>query len=351
MGNKHSAASGAAAQKWSEQDCAGGALACNIVGLAGPICTVSLSAKASLLEVQAAIEAKSGVGRWSQRLYHALQEVRSDGDVARLSTEAQAVDLTLVRRPVKQTRWLQELDEANSAYDWMAHAEEDARADRDVALAAVARDGRTLQFVSEELQADREVALAAVARSWLAFEYASPELRADSEVANTAVARDWGAVRYAAREPREDLELDSHIFVSLGLVTLFLCAVVLRRWAAAGVLAASLASVHFVQDPREDMKVEQRYYAGMGLGFALLLCLAAVDDGKFWFWAAQVVAALGAGVWVMLTDREWFLLPPRLSACLCDLARRLHCRPGLGAQPKEACSTSVSFSKAETGSQ
>lgn len=309
MGTQHCATQAAAFQKCYKQ----GPLECNILGLGGQLCTVSLSKWATLQELRADIEDHCGVPQWSQRLCCALTELRSDGDLARLAARMEVLDLTLVRRPEEQARWLQELDASCSAFDWMAGAEEGARADKDVVMVAVARDGRALKFAAPELRADREVALAAVSRSWLALRYAAPELQADSEVTDAAVTRDWGPVQYAAREPREALELDSHIFVSLGLLVLFLCSLLLHRWAASCVLAASLGFVHFVYDPRNDLEVESQYYAGLGLGFALLLCLAAVD-GKFWFWAAQAVAAVGAGLRCLLASREWFLLPPRLHA-------------------------------------
>lgn len=313
----------------------------NIVSLGGPLCTVSLSAGASLHELREAIERHAGVPRQGQRLYHALQELRVDADLASLPGGEAARELSLVRRPVEQARWLQELDEAHSAFDWMAGAEEDALADKEVVLMAVARDGRTFQFAAPELRADRQVAIAAVARSWLAFEHTSPELQADDEVAHAATTRDWGAVRYAAREPREELDLDSQFFMSSGILILFLFALLSKRWAASAVLAASLGFVHFVYEPREDMTIEAQYYSCIGLACALLVCLAAVDDGKFWFWVAQVIGAIGAGIWFMLSSREWFLLSPRVHACFRGLGCFLRCEAAQATQQQDACCKSI----------
>jgi hypothetical protein len=61
------------------------------------------------------------------------------------------------------------------------------RADREVMLTAVARNGGALRYASAELQGDREVVLAALAEDGRALGYASAALRRDTQV--VAVAR------------------------------------------------------------------------------------------------------------------------------------------------------------------
>lgn len=81
------------------------------------------------------------------------------------------------------------------------------RADREVVMAAVERDGLTLQRAADELKADREVVQAAVQDKGGALEFASKQLRGDREVVMTAIREDACALEHASDELRGDREL------------------------------------------------------------------------------------------------------------------------------------------------
>ena len=72
------------------------------------------------------------------------------------------------------------------------------RADREVVLKAIARNGAALQHASAALRADHEVVLAAIAENPTALGYASMELRADREVVLQAVQRNPQSLDFAA---------------------------------------------------------------------------------------------------------------------------------------------------------
>ena len=56
------------------------------------------------------------------------------------------------------------------------------RADREIVLAAVKKDGQALRYAADELKADREIVLAAVKKYGRALNYASDELKKDKEI-------------------------------------------------------------------------------------------------------------------------------------------------------------------------
>jgi len=89
----------------------------------------------------------------------------------------------------------------------LEYASPELKADKEVVLAAVAQDGFALEYASEELKADKEVVLAAVAQEWGALEYASAELKADKEVVLAAVAQDGFALEYDSVELKADKEV------------------------------------------------------------------------------------------------------------------------------------------------
>jgi len=79
----------------------------------------------------------------------------------------------------------------------LEYAEGGLRADREVVLAAVKQYGQALQFAEGGLEADREVVLAALQQNGLAICYAEGCLRADSEVVLAAVKQNAWAICYA----------------------------------------------------------------------------------------------------------------------------------------------------------
>jgi hypothetical protein len=89
----------------------------------------------------------------------------------------------------------------------LRHASTELQGDREVVLAAVAKNGGALEYASVELKGDREVVLAAVAKAGNALEYASAELQADREVVLVAVAEEGRALKYASAELKGDREV------------------------------------------------------------------------------------------------------------------------------------------------
>lgn len=192
----------------SQHSDAGANLECSVVGLGGPLCTVSLPAKASLRDLQIAIEVHTAVAQHSQRLFCGLRELRGDRDLAHLASSDAPVELSLVIRPAAQARWLEELNSRQRPIlDWAKAASEEARADREVALAVVAERGSALQYLAPELQADREVVLSAVVCDGSALQFAASELRADRAVALAAVSHFGYALGVVAPELRADREV------------------------------------------------------------------------------------------------------------------------------------------------
>eukprot|EP00913_Durusdinium_trenchii_P018994 g17850.t1 len=150
--------------------------------------------------------------------------------------EVSSDELTLLRRPEEQAKWLAQLAEAGSSGD-LSKAPDEIRQDREVLLAAVSADDDALQWASTDLQgdravvlaavrrcgfalacaagtlqdrrigglgADRSLVLAAVQRHGLALEFADTWLRADEEVVLTALEQDGNAFQFADVRLRSD---------------------------------------------------------------------------------------------------------------------------------------------------
>lgn len=85
-----------------------------------------------------------------------------------------------------------------------------ARADRVVVLAAVAQDGRALQFASEALRSDKEIVQAAANQSgFWALKGAGEILRSDKEVVLQAVTNDPAAIEFAGDNMKQDTDVVS----------------------------------------------------------------------------------------------------------------------------------------------
>lgn len=80
----------------------------------------------------------------------------------------------------------------------------DLRADREVVLAAVERDGLALERAAEKLRGDREVVETAVKDQGGALRYASEELRRDRDLVLAALEDDGCALEHASEELRGD---------------------------------------------------------------------------------------------------------------------------------------------------
>jgi hypothetical protein len=78
---------------------------------------------------------------------------------------------------------------------------------KEVVLAAVAKNGLDLRLASEELQANKEVVLAAVRQDSYALQYASEKLKANKEVVLAAVRQDGWALQYASEKLKANPEV------------------------------------------------------------------------------------------------------------------------------------------------
>eukprot|EP00928_Gymnodinium_smaydae_P066833 TRINITY_DN49798_c0_g1_i1.p1 TRINITY_DN49798_c0_g1~~TRINITY_DN49798_c0_g1_i1.p1 ORF type:complete len:464 (+),score=58.44 TRINITY_DN49798_c0_g1_i1:142-1533(+) len=84
---------------------------------------------------------------------------------------------------------------------------DELKADRAFVLAAVAENGRDLQYAASEILEDRSVILAAVARDGRALEYVGHNFRGDRDIVLTAVSNDSRALQFASESLREDIEV------------------------------------------------------------------------------------------------------------------------------------------------
>lgn len=203
------------------------------------LCTVLVSSRGSLHELQVAIGEQTGVAPHLQRLFFGVRELaRSDDLRGLLPAEGeQHVDLLLMKRSEDQLIWIQKIESIPGVLveNWLRdEAPEEALQDSEVILAAVTRYANTFNYASPELRAnrlfaieavarnkhvmyhvapewkqDREFVLAAVARNGFALRDAAPSLRADREVVLTAVAQDGKALTFAARALQADPEIHS----------------------------------------------------------------------------------------------------------------------------------------------
>jgi len=118
-----------------------------------------------------------------------------------------------------------------SAREWLRKMPEDVRADRQVVLTIVQKDGLALEWAARALQSDKEVVLAAVKKGAFALQFASPSLlrdrlfvlaavqcngyalacagkfQGDREIVQTAVREDGSALEYASDALKRDREI------------------------------------------------------------------------------------------------------------------------------------------------
>ncbi len=112
---------------------------------------------------------------------------------------------SLNRRPimkalVRQNADALELARQTTSGAWAADFNE-------IVIAAVQRDGMTLEFASPKLQADRKIVLAAVQSEGMALKFASPELQADRSIVLAAVQSDGDALEFASEPLRCEREV------------------------------------------------------------------------------------------------------------------------------------------------
>lgn len=92
-------------------------------------------------------------------------------------------------------------------YNILSYASPELKADRDVVLAAVRKDGSAIRLASPELKADKDVVLAALDSDGMALQYVSSELKGDKQVVMAAVRDNGQALYYASDEMRADKEV------------------------------------------------------------------------------------------------------------------------------------------------
>lgn len=90
-----------------------------------------------------------------------------------------------VQKPDKmdeKIQWVPKRQRDPHAAEALQFASAALRADKEIVMKAVTKDGLALQFAGEDLQLDREVVTAAVQSNKLALQYAHEELRRDADI-------------------------------------------------------------------------------------------------------------------------------------------------------------------------
>ena len=132
----------------------------HVASAAGHVCTVSSAATSTVGELKAAIENCAGVPAATQRLFFGRRELVGGSSLgAVLPERMHGQELLLVRRSAEQARWLEEVEKDRTwDHRWFHdHAPAEARADREVVLAAAAKDYRHFELAAAELKADRDL--------------------------------------------------------------------------------------------------------------------------------------------------------------------------------------------------
>lgn len=205
-----------------------------ISGPAGIVCSVNVDASAVLEDLKTAIEAETGIPAPRQRLLHGLREwcprdnltvqglltcdgcccsdVQIDGNDGGAEDDdpwLPDVDLLLIQRSEEQVQQLLELEEldSSSAREWLRLAPEPVKENREMVLAAVAKDGLALLYACPQLKGDSEIVLTAVANNGLALQFAEKPLRADRGIVLAAVSDNGSALEHASLELQADHEI------------------------------------------------------------------------------------------------------------------------------------------------
>lgn len=167
-----------------------------ISSLGGNLCTVSLNLPAPLTELQAAIEASTGIEADSQRLFHGLHELNDDVDLAELRCPAQEIasgatgerkgaqaDPALELMLLRGNKWLRQLEalQVGDVPRWFAQLPVKVQADREVMLATAAKRPSALKRAAHSLRANPEFVREAVSKNPLVLGFASKDLLEDRE--------------------------------------------------------------------------------------------------------------------------------------------------------------------------
>ena len=122
--------------------------------------------------------------------------VKRNGCALKYASNEVKADRDIVMAAVKQ-----------DGYWALRHASVELKSDRDFVLEAVKQDGRALGCASDEIKADRDIVMEAVKQDGSALRFASVELKADRGIVREAVKRDGSALGYASVELNADRDI------------------------------------------------------------------------------------------------------------------------------------------------
>jgi len=184
---------------------AGCRLLLRVNSLAGSVCDVEADGEWTVQAAKAAVEAMAGIPARQQRLIAGATELRNEDKLETVLELADGVlDVTLLKRSAEQMRWLTKVKDSWTS---LIEAPKEVRADREVVLAALQRNGHVLRYASEELRRDREVVAEAIKQDGCSLQWALKELRADRDLALEAVKHNGLALGHTANSLRGDKEL------------------------------------------------------------------------------------------------------------------------------------------------
>ena len=118
--------------------------------------------------------------------------------------EKEELERTMKKKEAEKNKMLERINQDDSA---LKDASEELRNDKDIVLAAVARNGGMLQFASPELQKDKAIVSTAVVQNACALQYACEDMKSNREIVLTAVKVDGQVLQYANLELQNDKEV------------------------------------------------------------------------------------------------------------------------------------------------
>mmetsp|Transcript_154140 Transcript_154140/g.272128 ORF Transcript_154140/g.272128 Transcript_154140/m.272128 type:complete len:284 (+) Transcript_154140:75-926(+) len=171
------------------------------------LCTIDVEPDMDVADLKWEVAQSSGIPHAEQRLLlrgRVLRNAEVLLGVFSETSESLPAEVTLVRLDPRFAKMIRDIETGQLH---LKDIDDELRSDRDIVLAALRRDGHSLQFVSDALRSDPDVVLAAVKISGRSLEYASTSLQADKELVMLAVSQDGLAIRYADRQLRSDLDV------------------------------------------------------------------------------------------------------------------------------------------------
>mmetsp|Transcript_5644 Transcript_5644/g.13267 ORF Transcript_5644/g.13267 Transcript_5644/m.13267 type:complete len:463 (-) Transcript_5644:91-1479(-) len=135
---------------------------------------------------------------------HLRPDLRDDRDIALAAVKRNGLALQFATDGIKDDREVV-LEAVKNTSRALEFGSERLRADVDVVLEAVGKLGVVLKFASEDLRAEKAVVLAAVKNKGVALKFASEELRADQEVVLAALSENGSALQHASSTFKSDV--------------------------------------------------------------------------------------------------------------------------------------------------